>query len=71
MSLAKNNADVLKQVPEIIGENQVKIVILTNDNFFSFTVLKDFMELRKEDIRLVVFSSAFICRRGTVAYVKW
>lgn len=71
MSLAKNNADVLKQVPEIIGENQVKIVILTNDNFFSFTVLKDFMELRKEDIRLVVFSSALIGRRGTVASVKW
>ena len=49
----------------------MKLIILTNDNFFSFTVLKDFLEARKDDIKLVVFSSALIGRRGTVASIRW
>lgn len=49
----------------------MKIAILTNDNFFSFSVLKGFLELRKNDIRLVVFSSALIGKRGTLASIKW
>ncbi|MFA5238684.1 MAG: formyltransferase family protein [Phycisphaerae bacterium] len=49
----------------------MNIVILTNDNFFSFTVLKDFLQKRKNDIVLIVFSSALIGKRGTIASVKW
>jgi folate-dependent phosphoribosylglycinamide formyltransferase PurN len=49
----------------------VNLVILTNDNFFSFTVLKKFLELRKSDIKLVVFSSALIGKRGAFASIKW
>jgi len=49
----------------------MNIVILTNDNFFSFTVLKDFLEKRKNDIILIVFSSALIGKRGTFASIKW
>lgn len=48
----------------------MKIVILTNDNFFSFTVLKSFLELRKDDIKLIIFSSALIGKRGTFASIK-
>lgn len=47
------------------------IVILTNDNFFSFTVLKEFLVRRKEDIKLVVFSSALIGERDTISSIKW
>jgi len=49
----------------------MKIIILTNDNFFSFTVLKKFLKLRKNDIKLIVFSSALIGKRGTVESIKW
>lgn len=49
----------------------MNIIILTNDNFFSFTVLKDFLEQRKADIRLIVFSSALIGKRGTLDSIKW
>lgn len=49
----------------------MNIVILTNDNFFSFTVLKDFLEKRKNDIIFIVFSSALIGKRGTFASIKW
>jgi len=49
----------------------MKIVILTNDNFFSFTVLKEFFQARRQDIRLVVFSSALIGKKGMLASVKW
>ena len=49
----------------------MNIVILTNDNFFSFTVLKGFLELRKNDIKLIVFSSALIGKRSTVTSIKW
>lgn len=47
------------------------VVILTNDNFFSFAVLRDFLPLRKSDIKLIVFSSALIGRKGTFASIKW
>jgi len=47
------------------------IVILTNDNFFSFTVLKEFMARRRQDIKLVVFSSALIGKRGLVSSIRW
>jgi methionyl-tRNA formyltransferase len=49
----------------------MKIVIFTNDNFFSFTVLKDFLIKRKDDIQLIVFSSALIGKKGTFESVKW
>lgn len=49
----------------------MKIVVLTNDNFFSFTVLKDFLKFRKDDIKLVIFSSALIGKRGTFESIKW
>lgn len=49
----------------------MNIVLLTNDNFFSFTVLKKFLGLRKENIKLIVFSSALIGKRGTFASIKW
>ncbi len=49
----------------------MNIVVLTNDNYFSFSVLKKFLKLRKNDIMLLVFSSALIGKRGTYASVKW
>jgi len=49
----------------------MNIVILTNDNFFSFTVLKDLLERRKDDVELIVFSSALIGKRSTLASIKW
>jgi folate-dependent phosphoribosylglycinamide formyltransferase PurN len=49
----------------------VKIVLLTNDNFFSFTVLKEFLKQRKQDVKLVVFSSALIGKRGIIESIKW
>lgn len=49
----------------------MELVILTNDNFFSFTVLKDFLNQRKDDVKLVIFSSALIGNRGTLASIKW
>lgn len=49
----------------------MNIAILTNDNFFSFTVLKDFLNFRKQDIKLIVFSSALIGKRGIIASIRW
>ena len=49
----------------------MNIIILTNDNFFSYTVLKPFLQLKKDDLKLVVFSSALIGRRGFLASIKW
>ena len=49
----------------------MNIAILTNDNFFSFTVLKDFLNLRKQNIKLIVFSSALIGKRSTIASIGW
>ena len=49
----------------------MNIVILTNDNFFSYTVLKNFFELKKSDIKLIIFSSALIGKKGTIASIKW
>jgi methionyl-tRNA formyltransferase len=49
----------------------LNIIILTNDNFFSFTVLKEFLEQRRQDIKLIVFSSALIGKRGTAASIIW
>jgi folate-dependent phosphoribosylglycinamide formyltransferase PurN len=49
----------------------MNIVILTNDNFFSFTVLRRFLALRRDQIRLIVFSSALIGKRSTTASIKW
>lgn len=49
----------------------MNIVILTNDNFFSFTVLKDFINLQKQHIKLIVFSSALIGKRSTITSIGW
>lgn len=55
----------------VTGEKQMNVAILTNDNFFSFTVLKGFLKERKNDIKLIVFSSALIGKRGTFGSIKW
>ena len=49
----------------------MNIALLTNDNFFSFTVLQNFLKVRKNDIKLIIFSSALIGKRGTLASIKW
>lgn len=49
----------------------MSIVILTNDNFLSFAVLKKFLELRKDHIKLIVFSSALIGKKGAFSSIKW
>jgi hypothetical protein len=49
----------------------MRIVILTNDNLFSFAVLKEFFLARHKDIKLVVFSSALIGKKGVLASIKW
>jgi len=47
------------------------MVILTNDNFFCFTFIKDLLELRKDNIKFIVFSSALIGKRGAFASIRW
>jgi len=47
------------------------IVVLTNDNFFSYVVLNNFLETRKNNIKLIIFSSALIGKRGTFESIKW
>ena len=49
----------------------MNIAILTNDNFFSYTVLKNLLELKKSSIKLIVFSSALIGKRGSFASIRW
>lgn len=49
----------------------MNFVILTNDNIFSFIVLKEFLRKYKNQIKLVVFSSALIGKRGTLESIKW
>lgn len=49
----------------------MNIVLLSNDNFFSFTALKDFLKRREHQVKLIVFSSALIGKRGTLASIKW
>jgi methionyl-tRNA formyltransferase len=49
----------------------MNIVILINDNFFSFTYLKELLKLRKDDIKFIVFSSALIGKKGTAASIWW
>jgi folate-dependent phosphoribosylglycinamide formyltransferase PurN len=49
----------------------MNIVLLTNDNFFSFVVLENFLKLKKNNIKLIVFSSALIGKRGILASIVW
>lgn len=49
----------------------MNIVLLTNDNYFSFTAARDFLERRKNDISLIVFSSALIGKKGPFASIWW
>ncbi|MBG31300.1 MAG: hypothetical protein CMI31_15085 [Opitutae bacterium] len=49
----------------------MRIVLLTNDNFFSYTVLEDFLKQRKDDIKLIVFSSALVGKKSLFASVAW
>lgn len=49
----------------------MKYVLVTNDNFFSFVVMKRFLQLHKNDIKLVVFSSKLIGQRGSLASIYW
>jgi len=49
----------------------MNIIVLTNDNYFSFTVLRDFLELRKDDVKLIVFSSAVVGKKSTPGSIKW
>ena len=49
----------------------MKYIVVTNDNFFSFVALKRFLQLHKNDIKLVVFSSKLIGQRGSLASIYW
>ena len=49
----------------------MRIVLLTNDNFFSYTVLEDFLKQRKDDIKLIVFSSALVGKKSLLASIQW
>lgn len=49
----------------------MKIVFLTNDNFFCFTFVKHLVEAKKDDIQLIVFSSALIGKKKTVGSIIW
>ena len=49
----------------------MNLVLLTNDNYFSFLVLEKFLSERKDDISLVVFSTALIGKRGTFESIQW
>jgi folate-dependent phosphoribosylglycinamide formyltransferase PurN len=57
--------------PKSDARHGLNIAILTNDNFFSATVLKEFLQQRRQDIKLIVFSSALIGGRGTTASIIW
>ena len=47
----------------------MKIVLLTNDNYFSYIAAIRFLENYKSDIALVVFSSALVGRRNTLSSI--
>lgn len=49
----------------------MNIVILTNDNYFSFKVLKPFLELKKSEIELVIFSNKKIGKTNTLHSIYW
>ncbi len=49
----------------------MNIVVLTNDNYFSFAVSKDFFNLRKEDVKLVVFSTAIVGKKSFFESIRW
>lgn len=49
----------------------MNIIILTNDNYFSFKVLRKFLNEKKDDVKLIVFSSALIGKKSTFESVKW
>lgn len=49
----------------------MRIVLLTNDNLFSFIILRGFLAKYRDNIKLVVFSSALIGQRGVLASIKW
>lgn len=47
----------------------MKIVLLTNDNYFSYIAAIRFLERYRSDIALVVFSSALVGRRNTLSSI--
>ena len=47
-----------------IGCFFVKIVLLKNDNYFSYIATEKFLKNYKSDIALVVFSSALVGQRN-------
>lgn len=49
----------------------MNIVILTNDNYFSFKVLEPLLEIRKKEIKLVIFSDSKIGKKSTNKSVIW
>ena len=52
-------------------EGIMKIIILTNDNYFSFKVLRDFLKEYRSSIKLIIFSSALIGKRNTFQTILW
>jgi folate-dependent phosphoribosylglycinamide formyltransferase PurN len=49
----------------------MKIVLLTNDNYFSYIVTEKFLKNYKSDIALVVFSSALVGKRNAFNSILW
>ncbi|MBN1492201.1 MAG: hypothetical protein JXA69_19975 [Phycisphaerae bacterium] len=49
----------------------MRILILTNDNFFSHAVLRSFLAARRRDLVGIVFSDALVGKRGTTDSLRW
>lgn len=49
----------------------MQLVVLTNDNFFSFVVLEPLLRDRRSQLKLIVFSSALIGKKGALASIRW
>lgn len=49
----------------------MKIIVLTNDNYFSFKVLKPFLLEKQNEISLMIFSSAKIGKQSSTGSMIW
>ncbi|MFO0838479.1 MAG: formyltransferase family protein [Phycisphaerae bacterium] len=50
---------------------RARILLLTNDNFFSWCVLRDFLPARKEQIVGIVFSQALVGKKDMQSSLSW
>ncbi len=57
--------------PSAASRRPARIIILTNDNFFSWCVLRDFLPARAESLLGVVFSQALVGKKDMSNSLSW